>query len=82
MKEFDALKPYLDKKRDLRYLSSIVYYDLQTKAPVQTIEKESEIANSISADIASISQDPEYIKAVKAFAAAKAFLAQCLSFRK
>ena len=70
MKEFDALKPYLDKKRDLRYLSSIVYYDLQTKAPVQTIEKESEIANNISADIASISQDPEYIKAVKAFAAA------------
>ncbi|MCR5491819.1 MAG: carboxypeptidase M32 [Bacilli bacterium] len=67
MKEFDALKPYLERKRDLRYLSSIIYYDLQTRAPAKTLGKEAELANDLSAQIAEISQDPEYIKLVKAF---------------
>lgn len=70
MKEFDNLKPYLEKLRNLHHLSSIVYYDLQTKAPVKAIEKQSEIANEISAEIASISQDEEFIRLVKEFDAA------------
>ena len=68
MKEFEELKPFLLKKRELRHLSSIIYYDMQTRAPIDGLEDEADIWGGIDTQYNEIIKSPEYIKAVKDFA--------------
>ncbi len=61
---FLALKPYLEKKRELRNLVNVLYYDLATTAPEKALETQGEIMNKYDAEFAAISTDEEYKKLV------------------
>ncbi len=63
-KTFLALKPYLERKRNLRTLVNIVYYDLATCAPNFALENQGEIMNHYEAELASLSMNEEYKKLV------------------
>ncbi len=63
-KTFLALKPYLDKKRELRTLVNVLYYDLATACPEKELERQGDIMNKYDAEFASIATDEEYKKLV------------------
>lgn len=62
---FEALTPYLEKKRRLHYLICLLNYDIATACPEDSIEDLSDIFGSIDVEAASILQDPEYIALIK-----------------
>ena len=66
MSSFDALKPYLEKRRRLGHLLSLLNFDLETTAPEQALEEEGELLSFYDSEYAAISKDPGYIAAVKA----------------
>ena len=59
------LKPFFDKKERLGQLLAIINFDVETCAPEKAIEKQNELLSFYSAEYASISKDPEFIKLVK-----------------
>ena len=62
---FQKLIPFLEKKRRLGHLLSLLNYDVETTAPEQAIEAQYDLISFYSAEYASISKDPEYIALVK-----------------
>ena len=61
----NKLKPFFDKKERLSQLLGIVSFDAETCTPEKAIEKQNELMSFYSAEYASISKDPEFIKLVK-----------------
>ena len=57
--------PYLERMRRLRHTASIIYYDLACVAGKDSIKDESELLNHWLAESAKISQDKDFIAAVK-----------------
>lgn len=57
---FEALRPYLDKKKALRTLVNVMYYDLATCAPNKAIETQGEIMNQYDAEMAALSKDETF----------------------
>ena len=64
--EFYALEPYLKALRHHRYLSSLIYYDLATACPEQSISSESELMNEQDEEMAKIYSDPDFVSKVNA----------------
>ncbi len=62
---FEALRPYLEKRRRLRYLVNLLYYDLATAAPDKTIEDQSNLMAFYDSSLASISQEASFKNLVK-----------------
>ncbi len=63
-KTFLALKPYLEKKRFLRTLINVIYYDLATTCPNDQLEYQGEMMNHYESELASISSDDEFKRLV------------------
>lgn len=57
---FEKLRPFLEKRRSLYHLISIINYDIATTAPRKAIEKESEMLSLIETEKAKISLNKEY----------------------
>ena len=66
MTAYEQLTPYFEKKERLRHLMSIISFDAETTAPEKAIEKQDDLLNFYYAEYAAISQDPEFIRLVKA----------------
>lgn len=64
-KAFDELKKFLNEKRDLHYLLSILNYDIQTSTPEKSIGRESELLSKYASELAAMEKNPEYIRLVK-----------------
>lgn len=62
---FEALRPYLEKRKRLRYLTNILYYDIATAAPKKSIGDESDLLAFYDTSIASIAQETSYKNLVK-----------------
>ena len=59
------LAPYFEKMDRLKHLLSVISFDVETTAPEKAIEKENDLLNFYSAELASVSKDPEFIALVK-----------------
>ena len=62
---WNQLKPYLEKRRRLGHLLSILSFDIETTAPIEAIEEENDLLSFYSAEYAAIEKDPEFIELVK-----------------
>ncbi len=62
---FEALKPYLEKRRRIRYLSNILYYDIATAAPEKSIGDEADLLAYYDSQLASIAQETTYKNLVR-----------------
>ena len=60
------LQPYFEKRDRLRHLLGVISFDVETTAPEKSIEKENDLLNFYSAELAEISQDKEFVRLVKA----------------
>ena len=65
-KSFEALRPFLEKRARLHHLISLLNFDIETTTPEQAISKENDLLAFYDAEAASIYQDPEFIRLVKA----------------
>ncbi len=65
-KSMTKLEPYFEKRDRLRHLLGVISFDVETTAPEKSIEKENDLLNFYSAELAEISQDKEFIRLVKA----------------
>ena len=65
-KSFEALRPFLEKRARLYHLISLLNFDIETAAPEQAVSKENDLLAFYDAEAASIYQDPEFIRLVKA----------------
>lgn len=63
---FQLLAPFLEKRRKLHYLSSLLNYDLATTCPEDSLEALSELLSEIEVESAAIAQDEEFKALVKA----------------
>lgn len=59
------LEAFLEKKDRLRHLLGILSFDVETTAPEKAVSAEYELLDFYSAELASISKDPEFIATVK-----------------
>ncbi len=62
---FEALRPYLEKRRRLRYLINLVYYDLATAAPSKSIEDQSNLLAFYDSSLAAMAQETSFKNLVK-----------------
>lgn len=65
MSAFEELKPFFQKQRDLRYLISLLNYDIQTSCPKLAIGEEGELLSHCMGELAAISKDPKFVELVK-----------------
>lgn len=63
---FDALRPFLEKRRRYHHLMSVVSYDLETVTPPKALAAQDDMLNYFSGECAKIYKDPQFIDAVKA----------------
>ena len=68
---FEKLRPFLEKKRKLNHVISLINYDIETVMPEKAADDESDLLTDFYAQSVAIDQDPEYIALVKAAAADK-----------
>ena len=59
------LQPYFEKMERLGHLLGVLYFDMETTAPEDAIEKQCDLASFYSAEYAEISKNPEFIALVK-----------------
>lgn len=69
--EFKELEPYLKKIRHLRYLSSLLYFDMATACPSDSIEMQSGLINESDEDTAKIFSSKDFIDKLNALGAIK-----------
>ncbi len=62
---FESLKPYLDKKRKLSHVISLINYDMETTAPEKAMDAEGDLLADFYGESIAIDQDPEYIRLVR-----------------
>lgn len=62
---FEALRPYLEKRRRISRLTAVLYYDIATACPEKAIGDESELMNYYSAQKASMAQEVSYKNLIK-----------------
>ena len=64
-KAIQRLEPYIEKRKRLNHLISLISFDVETTAPEDAIEEENDLLNFYVAEYAAISQDKEFIALVK-----------------
>ena len=62
---FEQLKPFLARRRGLAHINSILSYDLETTAPSKALEEEADLINYLETEMAKISQEEDFIAAVR-----------------
>ena len=62
---FEALKPYLEKRRRIKYLTSVLYYDIATSSPTKSIDDQSNLLTYYDSQLAAISQETSYKNLVR-----------------
>ncbi len=62
---FDKLRPYLEKKRKLSHIISLLNWDMETIAPEKAIDSEADLLADFYGEAVAIDQDPEYIRLVR-----------------
>ena len=62
---FEKLKPYLEKKRKLSHLISLLNYDVETVSPEKAIDAENDLISDLYGDYIAIDQDPAYVRLVR-----------------
>ena len=62
---FEELRPFLERRRRLAHLSSLLGYDVATTAPKKALEEEYELINYFGAELSELSKDKDFIAAAK-----------------
>lgn len=62
---FEALRTYLEKRKRIRYLTNVLYYDIATAAPKNSISDESDLLAYYDSQLASIAQETTYKNLVR-----------------
>lgn len=62
---FEALKPYLEKRRRISRMTAVLYYDIATACPEKSISDESELMNYYTAQKAAMAQEVSYKNLIK-----------------
>lgn len=62
---YQKLIPYIEKRRKLHYLCSILNYDMATCCPTKSLEEIGSLLSEVDVEGANVSKDPEFIRLVK-----------------